>query len=114
MVSSFLNQLANSVFLSPVGRRSSGGDGGEGGLVRPRRGHRLSRRSSTMQVCHFFDINNNRQIITCSLFVLKQRPTMMMSDTREEIVLPSLGEAGEIVNAVATALLNAVTVYKFQ
>ena len=38
----------------------------------------------------------------------------MMSDTREEIVLPSLGEAGEVVNAVAAALLNAVTVYKFQ
>ena len=52
MVSSFLNQLANSVFLSPVGRRSNGGDDAEGGLVRPRRGHRrLSRRSSTMQVC---------------------------------------------------------------
>ena len=53
MVSSFLNQLANSVFLSPVGRRSNVGDGAEGGLVRPRRGHRLSRRSSTMQVCEF-------------------------------------------------------------
>ena len=52
MVSSFLNQLANSVFLSPVGRRSNGGVGEEG-LVRPRRGHRLSRRSSTMQVCEF-------------------------------------------------------------
>ena len=53
MVSSFLNQLANSVFLSPVGRRSNGGGGEGGGLVRPRHGHRISRRSSTVQGCEF-------------------------------------------------------------
>ena len=38
----------------------------------------------------------------------------MMRDTRQEVVLPSLGEAGEVVNAVATAVLNAVTIYKLQ
>ena len=36
-----------------------------------------------------------------------------LDDTRE-VVLPSLGEAGEVFNAVVTSLLNAVTIYKYQ
>ena len=87
MVSSFLNQIANSVFLSPVGRSSSSSSSSrEGGqVVRPPRRLRRFRRSTTMA-----------------------------TDDRREIVLPSLGEAGEVFNAVVTSLLNAVTVYKYQ
>ena len=84
MVSSFLNQIANSVFLSPVGRSSSSSRREES-QVRPRN-HRRFRRSTV---------------------------TTVMNDTRE-IVLPSLGEAGEVFNAVVTSLLNAVTIYKYQ
>ena len=86
MVSSFLNQIANSVFLSPVGRSSSSSSSRrEESQVRPRN-HRRFRRSTV---------------------------TTVMNDTRE-IVLPSLGEAGEVFNAVVTSLLNAVTIYNYQ
>ena len=62
--------------------------------------------------CRCANFKMFNKIKTKYIFVLMQSP--MMNGAREEIVLPSLGEAGEVVNAVATALLNAVTVYKFQ